>query len=247
MSIVSEAKSFLEGKSSCGHKELIEEICQRTGRSYESVRGTLIKRGGVLGNGWSMKDGRLIPSDSSEGYTVDYDDKNKKQNWQNVKAFLPESIEEMVTLAGEEGHCIEALGPNRVISYDYDESVLQSLLEKFPDTEAYCGDIWQHNEKTQVFNADLMGYMCGSLYENLKLCNEVGHDYIVLTIQKQVKGFRNSGRWKNWAVKKFKNRKDKNLASIKHALKDYDLLKNLFYKREGKTRAMRTCVLRRKK
>ena len=248
MSIVSVAKEQLKGKTSYDQRKLIDEVCEKTGSSYESVRGTLIKRGGLLGKGWASDKGNLIRSESPEGYHVDYDDVEKRKNWGNVKRLLPSPIKEMVTLAGENGHCIEVLQPEKATSYDYEEYVLQQLLEKYPEVECYQGEIWLHDEPVQVFNADLMGYMCGSLYQNLKLCNDVGHEYIVLTLQKQVSGFRNSGKWVRWASNKFRDREDKNLAAIEHALTDYKLVKNMFYKRATKgSRSMRTCVLRRNK
>lgn len=244
MSLVNVALSVIGDRETITHQDLINQVCEASGASYESVRGSLIKsKGGLMNHGFSYQTGILTRChDAAAGVVVDYQQPIKTENWQRVKSFLPSKISELVTLGGRYGHCIEVFEPEQVISYDYSEHVCEELESRWNGITTIMGDIFQHNTPTHVLNLDLIGYMCGSLFQNLRRTTEVGHEYIVVTIQGQVGGFRNSGVWKDWAVKQYKRYKDRNLRALKDAMTGYRLLDNHFYSRTPTSRKMRTTV-----
>jgi hypothetical protein len=245
MSIVSVALEVLEGKTEMSHSDLINAVCNLTGNSYESVRGTIIKRDCKLFDSgeWHYQDG-CVRSGGREAIVVDYTAPEKLANWRAVREHLPKEIPSMVTLGGINGTDIRVFLPDDVISYDYDPRVLRQLKRNIPWVHTRHGDIMLHNEPATVLNLDLVGYMCGTRFEDFRRATSVGHEYIVITIQGQVGGFRNSGEWVNKAMKKYRRYKDKNLAALKDAMRGYSLLLNRFYRREKGARQMRTTVWR---
>jgi hypothetical protein len=227
--------------------ELVGAVCETTGNSYESVRGTLIKRDCRLFNeGWQYKDGAVVRGDG-EAVVVDYTPEAKLRNWEVVRAYLPLRIDTLVTLGGIGGTDIRVFLPDQATSYDYDATVLSQLKRNIPWVETVQGDIFDHSEPATVLNLDLVGYMCGSRFSDFQRAASVGHQYIVITIQGQVGGFRNNakGEWVSQALKKYKRYRDRNLRALKDAMAGYKLLLNRFYQREAGARRMRTTVWKR--
>jgi hypothetical protein len=243
-SLVKTAFKVLDGKSEMSHHELINTVCTVTGNSYESVRGTLIKRDCKLfQNGWQYKDGWVVKG-NGESILTDYTPAPKSDNWEAVREHLPKCIDTLVTLGGINGTDIKTFLPNACISYDYSEYVLSQLKLKMPWVNTRQGNIMSHSEPATLLNLDLVGYMCGSLYGDLQRAAKVGHEYIAVTIQGQVGGFRNTGAWKAIAVRKYARYKDKNLRALKDSLDGYECVLNRFYRRTANARTMRTTLWR---
>jgi len=239
--IIDAAREALHGRTIMSHAELIPAVCAATGNSYESVRGTLIKRTcGLFRDGWYYKDGH-IHLGKEEAIVTNYTSPEKQKNWDTVRAHLPHHIDSLVTLGGVNGTDIRTFLPDSAVSYDYDEYVLAQLKRNMSWVETIQGDIFDHTTPSTVLNLDLTGYMCGSRFQDFQDMAAVGHDYIVITIQGQVGGFRNGGEWKKQAERKYQNR-DKNLQALKDAMQGYTLLLNRFYRRDVGARKMRTTV-----
>lgn len=246
MSIMSTALKVLENvDDKISHKELIALVCNHTGNSYESVRGTLIKsNGGLLGlEDWQYLDGELIRCTPEQaGMIVNYQLKPKVSNWQTVREFLPSTITSLVTLGGEHGNCIEVFQPESALSYDYNKVVLHKLKTKFPWVNTEEGDIFSNTESFQVANIDLIGYMSMSLHTNLtSINNTLQYTYIVLTLQGQ-KHFRNHGPWVDRAREDYGHLEDPTLQLLKDTFSNYKLLHWDFYKRHARARRMRTLI-----
>lgn len=240
--LIEAGRTALQGHTVMSHSDFISKVCEITGNSYESVRGTLIKRDCPLfSEGWQYKSGEVVRG-QGEAIVVDYTPPAKLKNWQTIRAHLPRSIDTLVTLGGIGGTDIKVFAPDNAISYDYDENVLAKLKHTMPWVETVQGDIFDHTAPATVLNLDLTGYMCGSRFNDFQQVASVGHQYIVITIQGQKEGFRNSGVWVDQAYKKYRNFKDKNLRALKDAMAGYKLLLNRFYRREGGARRMRTTV-----
>jgi hypothetical protein len=243
-SLVTTAIRVLAGKSRISHAELINSVCAISGCSYESVRGTLIKRDCTLfKDGWQYSNGYLTKG-TGEAILTDYTHKPKLTNWESVRDLLPSTIKSLVTLGGVNGTDIEVFQPESCISYDYSDYVLSQLKRKMPWVETRQGNIFKHDKPVTLLNLDLVGYMCGSLFNSLQSAASVGHGYIAITIQAQVGGFRNTGEWKNNAVRRYAKYKDKNLRALKDAMEGYECILNRFYRRTPNARTMRTTLWR---
>jgi len=244
-SIVSTAVRVLDGKSGMSHSELINTVCALSGCSYESVRGTLIKRDCTLfKDGWQYSDGYLTKG-TGEAILTDYTCQPKLDNWEAVREHLPDIVESLVTLGGVNGTDIKVFQPNSCISYDYSDYVLKQLKRNMPWVQTKHGNIFSHSLRATLLNLDLVGYMCGSLFSDLRYAASIGHEYISVTIQGQVNGFRNTGMWKNNALQRYAKYRDKNLRALKDALEGYECILNRFYRRTPNARTMRTTLWRK--
>lgn len=242
--IIAAGRTALEGLTSLSHSDWISAVCVATGNSSESVRGTLIKGGNpIFREGWQYENSRVFRGEGGS-IVVDYTSEGKAENWKIVRSFLPPTIDTLVTLGGRHGTDILEFMPNKAISYDIAKFVTEKLKHKMPWVETVHGDIFDHSTPATVLNLDLIGYMCGKNFAAFQRAASVGHQYIVITIQGQKEGFRNSGAWVSQAYKKYRCYKDKNLRALKDAMAGYQLLKGHFYRRapEGHVRTMRTTV-----
>ncbi len=256
--------------------DFLTQICKKLKRSRESVRGTLVGGGRKLFGQPSFKRAWCVcmpdkttgkptryvrrkyiqPGDVEVG--MSYDTPAKKLARTRGLQYLTPGKKKVITLAASEGYCVEEIlrrcPEAEITNVERDAAVLKHWKSKNIPTRNFQGTLSKFLRSPEfaanqydTLNADLMGYACRSLDNDLVILNQLANvKYIVLTIL-GIKDFRNHGQWVEQARAKY-HRSDPTREWIQRTLPRYQLKDAWFYNREPEkgSRRMRMFVLERR-
>lgn len=254
--------------------DLIKHVSNRTGSSFESVRGTIVgfsskklfsqasfEENWVVCRREKGKPARYVRKDvlSEEDtiYGIDYDTVQKREARERGLKYVSKRPGNYLTLAGTEGFCAryiwEKCPTATIYNVERERKDLIQWQQKRMPTGDFFGELSDFirtpffaHTKFQLLNLDMMGYPCDYLNDDFKLLNSLKNSaYIVITLS-GIRRFRNGGEFVTKARAKYTGA-DPTQEWIKDTFKNYLLIDEWFYRRDlvVDCRDMRMFVLKR--
>ena len=190
---------------------------------------------------------------------IDYNSPNKKEARERGLKHLKPGPQKIITLAGTEGYCVKIMLARcpeaEITNIEHDPAILAEWKKKKIPTHDFLGDLHKFLESTafaknqySLFNADLMGYACNTLNADLIRVNEMANVNIIVLTLLNIKKFRNTGHWVQWARKHYHS-DDPTREWLVDIMDHYTIIDEWDYIREPEkhSRSMRMFVLRRRK
>lgn len=251
-------------------REFLELVSQRTGRSQESVRGTIIGYGKLFDDPdfkihWAEvrgKDGKpkrlvkrshLTPGDQE--CDIEYETPEKQATRDRILSHLKKTTRRvnLITLAAKKGLCAKGMYkkcPNaQIINIERRRDVLDAWEAEGIDTinvhstfDDFIGSKKFAEHTFEFLNADLMGYVARTRHESLIRLNALKNVKVIALTTLAVENFRSHGRWKRDMKRRYRHSKTPIKDLIIDTMSNYELIDEWTYRRDPEARSRKMIV-----
>jgi hypothetical protein len=264
-SILSVALAHIQDsdKSEITQVELLRVVSKQTGKSKESVRGTICKSSVLyhptllkkLGYYFERQPARLVRGEPK--LYQSYNCPVKQQARQDIFAHVSNKKNPVIaTFAGHEGLCVQhalkTFESPKIMNIEKDPFVMSAYKELGLPTWDFQTDVTNFlklvPEELDLLYYDSVGYLSRGHAENCELINKNRTTKVLALAFIDIKNLRNTGAWVTEKRAQYLGQPDPTKQILQDILNNYDLTDEIKYKKSNKVQArgMRVFIFRLK-
>jgi hypothetical protein len=197
-------------------------------------------------------------SDITVQREMSYDFPAKRETCRKIMEYLPATgTPRLLTLASSHGNCVQAAVKRNPNVQTYNVESRRDILDVWKTTKDRLGiQTWDYNCTFQDFvrapgftdcryaliNADVMGYVCKTMFDYMQVINEAGNADVVAITTQCLDSFRNHGAFQDALRKKYAGKADKQGECMADWMHNYDMVDRWTYRKMDGSRRMEVFI-----